>query len=131
MYNSAGFGEGFIGLQSPSYPNVASLISLLGETDPTGIAGITGTLESSANGPMADMDYMVSSYFGDVLGYTVTAVSSPTYYGLGTAYPSVGNWLVVVPEPSACTLMFAGGALTLLLPRGKAGLGGARARASR
>jgi hypothetical protein len=72
------------------------------------------------------MDYMAFSYYGDVAGYTVTAVSSPTYYGLGTAYPSVGNWLVVVPEPSACALMCAGGALTLLLPRGKARLGEAR-----
>ena len=119
LYNSAGFGEGFFGPSSPDYQNVTALISLMDPTNSAGASGITGTFEPGASDAVA-MAYIGVGYSGGGQGFFVTAsLGSPgttsTDYGLGTAFPDVGNWMVVVPEPSSLALTIAGGAFLVAL----------------
>ncbi len=114
LYGSAGFGEGLILQSNPSFQSVVSLISLVGQTSTQDGApeafGLTATLVDGAS-ELASMDYETFS------GTPAYLVDSTTRYGLDTHYPTIGNWMVVVPEPSTCALLLAAGALMVLLPR--------------
>ena len=117
LYGSAGFGEGLLLQSSPSFQKVVSLVSLVGQSSAQDGApealGITGTL---VDGPavLAAMDYELVS---GTPAYLVSAGTAGARYGLGTHFPTVGNWMVVVPEPSAYALLLVAGALMMLLPR--------------
>jgi len=117
LYGSAGFGEGLILQSSPSFQNVASLISLVGQSSAQDGApealGITGTLVNG-HAVLAAMDYLLVN---GTPGYLVSAVTGGAQYGLDTHFPTVGNWMVVVPEPSSYALLLVAGALMMVLPR--------------
>jgi hypothetical protein len=121
LYSSAGFQPGFIAQSSPSFQTVASLLSLVGQTDVQngmlGAAGLTDTLERGGS-VSAVMTYGFQS---GIPGYFVTALPGPgtTEYGLETAYPSLGNWMVEVPEPSTGALLLAAAALGAFVPKRK------------
>jgi len=106
LFNSAGFGEGVFSQSSASFQKVEALISLIGVTDPAGYAiGIAG--------PSAKVPYI--TFYESPPTYRVDA--SSLTYGLDTHYSTVGNWLVLVPEPSTHMLLIAGGVLALLFSR--------------
>ena len=110
LYASAGFGEGFIAESSGSFQNVVSLISLLGMPAGSGAVGITGSLDGNEAALVAYMSY---GSVGDTRGYSVTANMPTTKYGLDTQFPSAGNWLVVVPEPSSGALLLIAWLITV------------------
>ena len=115
LYLSAGFGEGFIPESSSSFQNVVSFVSLLGATSATGAAGITGTLFNDSSLALAYMSYGASA---GIPGYFVTtSLGTPetlsTHYGPETHFSTVGNWIVVVPEPSTSAVLIIAGALAL------------------
>ena len=63
---------------------------------------------------LAAMDYLLVN---GTPGYLVSAVTGVGQYGLDTHFPTVGNWMVVVPEPSSYALLLVAGALMMVLPR--------------
>jgi hypothetical protein len=113
LYTSVGFGEGFILQSTANFQKVVSLISLVGAAGTTDAGGITGSVDSRGLALLAYMNY---GYANSAPGFFVTATATvgTTAYGLDTHYSNVGNWMVVVPEPSACSLLLIGGALALL-----------------
>ncbi len=116
LYASAGFAAGFIAQSSPGFQNVTMLISLIGATEPTraSTTGITGTFDGYG---LADYAYLSFGYQEFVPGYFVTSYGGSISPSLST--PGVANWMVMVPEPSGCALLFTGAASMLLLPRRK------------
>ena len=109
--------KGLILQSSPSFQNVASLIALVGPSSAQDGApealGITGTLVNG-QAVLAAMDYLLVN---DTPGYRVSAVTGGAQYGLDTRFPTVGNWMVLVPEPSSYALLLVAGALMMVLPR--------------
>jgi hypothetical protein len=105
LYISAGFAPGFIPESNPTHQYVTWLISLLGATSDNGVIGISGsaTLPDSVA-----VCYLTSGTQDGVSGYFVTATPPTLNYAFGTHYPTVGNWLVMVPEPSSLCLLFLG-----------------------
>ncbi len=113
LYNSAGFGEGLVAQSDPNYPNAVALMSMVGETDPGSAVGISGTLNASG---LALAPWIGYSSFDNVDGIMLTTSRQMpgTYsalYDLDTHYPTVGNWLVEVPEPSVAALLLMAPAL--------------------
>ena len=107
LYNSAGFGEGLVGQSDPNYPNAVALMSMVGETYPGAAVGISGTLNGTGQALAPWIGY---SSFNNVDGIMLTTSrqSPGTYsalYDLDIHYPTVGNWLVEVPEPSVSALL--------------------------
>ena len=109
LYNSAGFGEGLVAQSDPRYPEAVALLSMIGETEmnPQSAVGISGTLNG---GGLALAPFIGYSSFNNVDGIMLTTSRQlpGTYsalYSLDDAVPTVGNWLVEVPEPSVCALL--------------------------
>lgn len=118
LYNSAGLEEGLVAQTAPNYPNALALIQMIGITDTSpngavGAVGISGTLNSNG---LALAPFMGTSSFDNVDGIMVTTSRQlpGTYsalYSLDLSFPTVGNWLVEVPEPSSSTLLLMAPAL--------------------
>jgi hypothetical protein len=109
LYNSAGLEEGLVAQTDPNYPNAVALLSMIGETEmnPQSAVGISATLNSAG---LALAPFISYSSFNNVDGIMVTTSRQlpGTYsalYGLTDSFPTVGNWLVEVPEPSSSTLL--------------------------
>lgn len=119
LFNSAGFGQGTLTQTDPGYSAAGALMSLIGMTAGGETVGITGTLVNWGDTSLAELSYITFNP-GTSVYYVVGTVGN-TDYALNTSYSSVGNWLVAVPEPSICALIFAGG---ILVP----GLRGRRVR---
>ncbi len=116
LYSSAGFEQGIIAESDPRSQKVVSLISMVGTTGASDAVGITGSIDSRGLALMVGMNYARAN---GAPVYIVTATGPATAYGLSTRAPSVGNWLVLVPEPSSWALLLMGGSLVLVF-RGKA-----------
>lgn len=113
LYNSAGFGEGLVAQADPRYPNAVALMSMLGETYPGAVVGISGTLNGTGQ---ALAPFIAYSSFNNVDGimFTTSRQQPGTYsalYDLDIHFPTVGNWLVEVPEPSVSALLLIPAAL--------------------
>lgn len=114
LYNSAGLEEGLVAQTAPNYPNALALMQMIGITDtsPNGAVaavGISGTVNSNG---LALAPFIGTSSFNNVDGIMVTTSRQlpGTYsalYGLNDSVPTVGNWLVEVPEPSSSTLLLS------------------------
>ena len=115
LFNSAGFGQGFITQSDPGYQEIGPLILMIGATSANEATGITGTLVNDGSELTTELSYITFN----ANEYYVDATFGNTQYGLNTSYNSVGNWIVAVPEPSTYALIFAGGVLSLLLSRRK------------
>ena len=107
LYNSAGFGEGLVAQSDPNYPNAVALMSMIGETYPGAVVGVSGTLNGRGQALAPWIGY---SSFNNVDGIMITTSRQlpGTYsalYDLDIHFPTVGNWLVEVPEPSIPALL--------------------------
>jgi hypothetical protein len=109
LYNSAGFGEGLVAQSDPRYPDAVALLSMIGETEmnPESAVGISSTLNSNG---LALAPFISYSSFNNVPGIMITTSrqlpgTPSALYSLDLAFPTVGNWLVEVPEPSVCALL--------------------------
>ena len=109
LYNSAGLKEGLVAQTDPNYPNAVALLLMIGETEmyPQSAVGISATLTSDG---LARAPFIGYSSFDNVDGIMLTTSRQlpGTYsalYSLNLSFPTVGNWLVEVPEPSSSTLL--------------------------
>jgi len=118
LFSSAGIPDlpGFYS-ESQIGPEVSDFISLLGSTGSNyghpGITGISGTATPLYAGHNA-VSLTFLSYF-DAPTYHVGAPPDTAIYADFYGAPTIGSWLIAVPEPSTSVLGTAGGLALLLL----------------
>jgi len=108
LFNSAGISG--LGNYSVTNSSVTSFISLIGDTETLngypGIFGISGTPGTAAPSQMA---VAMQALKPDGLTSYVYVFSVTSSYGDGNpGFPTVGSWLVEVPEPGSHLLLLAG-----------------------
>ena len=112
LYTSAGVNLGYSGPSSASFQAAESLIAMIGQTGVQGVPESYGISGSIVNG-LARVPYVRYGYPSPqgTLGYYAVAdveMEGSLSYGLFFHAPSVGNWLVQVPEPSTIGLLGVG-----------------------
>ena len=127
LFESASVPVGYNAPSTPGFDAAISLVNLLGVTEyregrdhvlyPSASA-IADEVWDPSLGYTAPVPQVLYGYnLNGILVYDVSTTA--LLYGLDTLAPSIGNWLVAVPEPAPLGLLVLAGGFWLAFGRGR------------